>query len=123
MIDGLFTITHLIRSVNVERSTGLTLAIRAGAQPRLRQNGAVVRPPVCRDQPDDEVQPCRLEQPVQVDHQAAFCLMVLAFENLMDLSESPRAAGRSTCADFEFRGSATRIRTWNLPVNSRPLYR
>ncbi len=24
---------------------------------------------------------------------------------------------------FEFSGSATRIRTWNLPVNSRPLYR
>ena len=30
-----------------------------------------------RGQPDDEVQPCRLDQPLQVDHQAAFCLMVL----------------------------------------------
>lgn len=26
-------------------------------------------------------------------------------------------------SDLEVSGSATRIRTWNLPVNSRPLYR
>jgi hypothetical protein len=29
-----------------------------------------------------------------------------------------RSARRSETADFKFRGSATRIRTWNLPVNS-----
>jgi hypothetical protein len=46
---------------------------------------------------------CRLDLPVQVNHPAAKSLMVLPLENLMALPESPRAAGRSETADFEFR--------------------
>ena len=33
-------------------------------------------------------------------------------------TSAPREVGWSTWADFEFSGSATRIRTWNLPVTA-----
>jgi hypothetical protein len=58
------------------------------ARPRVGQDGAAPHgrgPQVCSGQSDDELQPCRLDQPVQVDHQAAFCLMVLPPKNLMAL--------------------------------------
>ena len=34
-----------------------------------------------------------------------------------------RPPGTNVPVSLTVRGSATRIRTWNLPVNSRPLYR
>jgi len=64
---------------------------------------------------DGEAQPCQLDQPVQVEQPATFGLMVLP-----GLGRQPVGLKR---VDFEIRSSATRIRTWNLPVNSRPLYR
>ena len=55
--------------------------------------------------------------PVQIDHQAALCLMVLLLENLMapiGLGEQPVGP---TGADFEFRHSPTTSRPRKLPAN------
>src|SRR5215470_9639549 len=57
---------------------------------------------VRRRQPDDDTA-WGLDQPVQVDHKAALCVMVIPLENLMVLPSAPRAAGRSNGGDFEFR--------------------
>jgi hypothetical protein len=60
----------------------------------------------------------RPDQPVQIDHQAGFSLMVLPLETLMALPKDPSAAGRSMRVDFAFRG----LRGWhsavNLPANT-----
>jgi hypothetical protein len=61
--------------------------------------------------PDGEVQPCRPERRVQINHQGCFLSDRAIPASIDSSTQSPRVAGRSKDGHFEFRGSATRVRS------------